>query len=1211
MANTNAEFDFFVSYARADNADGWITQFVGGLLSEFRKFSGGHELMAFFDKDEIANGNDWQLRIAHGLANSRLFLAFISPNYFASEWCRKEWRAWIDTEISKHILTEGVRPVYIVEVPGLTGKGQLGEQVVAQKVAELCGMPTANTGFLDSAMALVQQMRRRQMSDAVQPFYREGLVALQRDALHRVLEELAHDLGHNVELLRLGAESPNSVPPYNRNFSGRLEELLLLREKLKSDHAGVVCGVHGLGGIGKTELAFTYAHAFASAYPGGRYLIPCDGRSSLREAVLIALGDVFRQQIGDEERKNPETFFAAIRDCLRERLGKAGHVLLVLDNVTDMNLVSAGETDALTALGPKLHLLATTRMLPPSGKNWLTLGELEERTALELMEKHRPFAHDDEKAAACSIVRRLGGFTLAIELVAAWLGAHPEITCRQMANGIGLEDLETIAKDETVESRRHNHEKRLSAVLAPVLDGLTPAELRAVEYAALLSADCVALPWLRTLVTADVPGIGQTTRMGNPWEDLCRRLQCLALFTRLEGETNEPCLIRMHRLLQDLLRSRMPAAEFTCRQKAVEELIEQRVAALKQTTKWTDARWEVEPLDALANQWAATNHQRSAWLLSETGLYWRALAEWQKAQPLLRRALAMVESRYGTEHPRVATGLNNLAILLQDTNRLTEAEPLLRRALAIWEKSYGPDHPEVATGLNNLAYLLQATNRFAEPELLLRRALAIDEKSYGPTHSIVASSLNNLARLLQATNRLAEAEPLLRRALTIFETSYGPEHPYVATGLNNLAALLQDTNRLVEAEPLLRRALALDEMSYGPEHPDVASSLNNLADLLQTTNQWAKAEPLMHRVLAIYEKSFGPEHPNVATGLSNLARLLKATNRLTEAETLDRRSLAIREKGFGPEHPSIATSLISLTRLLQATNRLAEAEPLVRRALAIFEASYGPDHPEVATGLNNLAQLLQAMNRLAEAEPLVRRALAIDEASYGPKHPVVASSLNNLARLLQATNRLAEAEPLVRRALAIFETSYGAEHPYVAAGLNSLGLLLHITNRPTEAEPLYRRALAINEKSFGPEHPDVANCLNNLALLLQATNRRAEAEPLLRRSLEIAEISWGTLHPTTANGWVNLGRLLFDLDDLQEAESLAMGAIERWQQGETPNDPARGKAHLILGIIEVRRKNQTLAKEQLLEALRLLNLSSGIFPFEITEAKNVLASLGV
>jgi hypothetical protein len=50
----------------------------------------------------------------------------------------------------------------------------------------------------------------------------------------------------------------------------------------------------------------------------------------------------------------------------------------------------------------------------------------------------------------------------------------------------------------------------------------------------------------------------------------------------------------------------------------------------------------------------------------------------------------------------VATGLNNLTELLGATNRLAEADPMYRRALAIMEASLGPNHPSTVTVRGNL-----------------------------------------------------------------------------------------------------------------------------------------------------------------------------------------------------------------------------------------------------------------------------------------------------------------------------------------------------------------------------------------------------------------------------------------------------------------------------------------------------------------------------
>lgn len=60
MNPDNNTFDFFVSYARSDNANGWITRFVEELLAEHKRFSAGHELKPFFDQHAITTGADWQ-----------------------------------------------------------------------------------------------------------------------------------------------------------------------------------------------------------------------------------------------------------------------------------------------------------------------------------------------------------------------------------------------------------------------------------------------------------------------------------------------------------------------------------------------------------------------------------------------------------------------------------------------------------------------------------------------------------------------------------------------------------------------------------------------------------------------------------------------------------------------------------------------------------------------------------------------------------------------------------------------------------------------------------------------------------------------------------------------------------------------------------------------------------------------------------------------
>jgi tetratricopeptide (TPR) repeat protein len=888
LSHDSDQFDFFVSYARKDNADGRISRFIEALLAAHRENEGVYpdrHLEPFFDKEDIHSLDDWQLRLSEQLSQSRLLLAFITPNWFASEWCRREWKAWVEIEIAKHILSAGAAPIYLIEVPGLVAdlpglaeSRALNENEVAGKIAELTGPPEPGNIFTDAVTPVIRQMRdRRQITSDFLDAFRDPHTE-PRAEIWAAMKELAADLYRRREDVRRAAESESTVPPFNKNFTGRVEELLDLRTRLRDDRAGVISGIHGLGGIGKTELAFTYAQAFAHAYPGGRFLIPCENKAGIPEAVLT-LGDFFRGSITDEERKTTESFFNGIAACLRERLERQGHVLLILDNVTDTKLLAAQQTDCLTTLGPRLHLLATTRLAAPGGQGerWLTLGELPEADALALLEKHRPFADAAEREAAETIVRKLGGFTLAVELVAAWLAVHQESSSyARVAENVGLTELSAMAGTDEIQLRRHNQRKNLSAILGPMLAELTPEEQRAMEYAALLPADQVPLPWLEALVKSDFPEFGTSNRLADPWLALCERLTRLTLFSRAASDASDGRIVRVHRLVQAVVQARDDFAREELLARLVGHAVE-RCNLIEAHVHLPVHRWELEPLRGLAEWLLEEQHAQASLLANQVGLFFLDLARYAEAESLLRRALELAEQSYGREHPKVAIRLNNLAQLLKATNRLGGAEPLMRRALAIDEQSYGSEHPLVAIRLNNLAGLLYATNRLGEAEPLMLQALAIDEQTYGREYPNVAVRVNNLAQLLQDTNRLGEAEPLMRRALAIDEQSFGPEHPLVGIRLNNLAQLLQDTNRLDEAEPLMRRALAIDEQSYGPEHPSVSIDLNNLAGLLQATNRRWEAEALLRQVVELilkFKAQTGHEHPHQQLVIRNYAVLL-------------------------------------------------------------------------------------------------------------------------------------------------------------------------------------------------------------------------------------------------------------------------------------------------------------------------------------------------
>ncbi len=110
-------YDLFISYARKDDENGWVSAFANPLRKAHGRFS-GRELSVFFDREAIRTMDDWRARIAEGLRDSCLLLAFLSPDYVASEYCRMEWDTYTRHELDRLVLGEGIAPVYTVTIPG-------------------------------------------------------------------------------------------------------------------------------------------------------------------------------------------------------------------------------------------------------------------------------------------------------------------------------------------------------------------------------------------------------------------------------------------------------------------------------------------------------------------------------------------------------------------------------------------------------------------------------------------------------------------------------------------------------------------------------------------------------------------------------------------------------------------------------------------------------------------------------------------------------------------------------------------------------------------------------------------------------------------------------------------------------------------------------------------------------------------------------------
>jgi tetratricopeptide (TPR) repeat protein len=1002
---TPDEFDLFVSYAHSDDGDGWIGALLDAVRAEHHTFT-SVPLRIFFDREAIRDMADWEHRILIGLRSAKVMLAVLSPAYVASAFCRREWQTYLDHELALALPGDGITPLYTVTVPGFEG---------------------ASEAAVDKMLA---NLSRRQYLD-VRPWRAEGIAALRREDVRLRLRELDNEIDQRLRRAARVAASPIfNLPAHNRNFVGRQDELRQLREILACNRIGAIAAVRGLGGIGKTALAYEYAHAFAEFYPGGRFVLRVEGAADFRAVVVDQLRDELGVELTDDEKKSYDLSFPRLWNVLKGR----GRSLLVLDNLDQPELLAGAKQRGILPAGDAVHVAATTRLEADRLEDrqlvqCLLVDALPAEDGLELLKRFREPAGDAEWKAALALVHRLGGHALALEVVGVFLWKNPEICyadylARLEAEGAGA--VEGAAKGTPVEQISRHPEKFIGRLLEPTLATLSAVEMRVLEYAARLPAEAVPLPWLEALVRKDMAE-ALTKRPGypNPWLETMRRLDGLRL---LVIDKTEPRLGRMHRLVRDVVIARMGVEAGAERLAAATTYALERAKFL--CNGWVDraVRWEIEPVHFLALELLRDGDTRGADLANWIGNPMGELGRMVEKRSMLLKAIAIQERAYEPDHPILATSYSNLARVERDLGNPTEARKLLHRAISIQERVYEPNDPILATSYSNLAQIERALGKLSEARQLFHKAIAIHERAYGRSHPILAVSYSNLALVEQDAGNLAHARQLLHKAIAIDERAYEPNHPTLAIRYTNLALVEQDLGNPTEARQLLHKSIAINECVYESNHPTLANNYSKLAQIERDLGNLLEARQLLHKAIAIQERVYEPNHPTLAVSCSNLALVERDLGNLADARQLLHKAIAIDEHAYEANHPTLAIRYTNLALVEQDLGNLAQARQLLHKSIAINERAYGPNHPTLARNYSNLALVERDLGKPTEARQLLHKAIAIQENAFEPNHPALAISYWNLAQVECQLHNPETARLLVRRAYCIWKKCLGEQH---------------------------------------------------------------------------------------------------------------------------------------------------------------------------------------
>ncbi|GAA2397612.1 hypothetical protein GCM10010191_00340 [Actinomadura vinacea] len=802
------------------------------------------------------------------------------------------------------------------------------------------------------------------------------------------------------------------IPPRNKNFTGREELLGQLRDGIAGQVTAVVPhALHGLGGVGKTQMAVEYAYRFRSEYDVV-WWIPADQpvlvRSSLASlAPFLGLPPATASGIEDAAK--------AVLEALR-RGEPYESWLLIFDN--------ADQPEDLNEIIPhgRGHVLITSRNHRWEGVvDTVAVDVFRREESLEFLQKRVPRAITAEDADR--LAHELGDLPLALEQagalqaetgmsVAEYLRLLAEHTSRLLAEGKPTEYpvSMTAAWGLSVASLNDKLPEAIALLRCCALFGPEP-----------IPRDAFSQPRLR---------------LSEPLAGLVRDP---ILLSRVIGELGRYALARLdipnrtiqvHRLIQALVREELPPDEQRRLRDEVHLLLSGYAPSdPNQPDSWkrySELLGHIVPAEV--GRSAAAEARR---LAVDIVRYLYASGDFQSARDHAESFLPRWIADSGEEHPDVLELRMEQANILRELGDYEGSSNLNLSTLEVAEKILGADDELTLRFLRGEGADLRARGDFQRAlerdEQLLRRY----EAKFGELDLRTVRTANNVALDYGLSSSYTRSKEVLEGA---YQTCLALEannddkltHLTIWSGLARSVRLCGDYS---EACDLGEDAYAYSVEQFGVEHSWSLRTGRDLSIAWRRMGELDRARELAEDVHARCVRQFGLNHPDTLAAAMCLANLLRTRGDTSEAMDLAADTVRRYPRVYGPTHPYNYGCMGNLAIMHRVMDDPQSARELNEQALAGLESKLGRDHHYALTVATNLASDLAALGDYDNAGRLGRGTLRRLRAVLGDNHPMSLSCAANLSADLKALDEKEEAAALFETTKAAYTRTLGLEHP--------------------------------------------------------------------------------------------------------------------------------------------------------------------------------------
>jgi tetratricopeptide (TPR) repeat protein len=818
------------------------------------------------------------------------------------------------------------------------------------------------------------------------------------------------------------------APARNARFTGRIEDLQTLRRQLQSGGRAAVVqpvALHGLGGVGKTQLAMEYVHRFRSDYDLV-WWIDADPPQFV-DAALIDLGarlDLITPSVTIEGAQ-------ATLDALRSG-NPTRRWLLVYDNADDMAALRDLIPDEAAG-----HVLITSR-----NRDWDSRARA---ISIDVFRRAESVAHLRSRVPALTwdesdrVADALGDLPIAVAAAGAWLaetGVPVADYLASLRSGAGQPQLQgqppvEVTWDLSLQRLREQ----------------SPGGHRLLQICSVVGSD-IALDLLYSdglmaAVAVVDPSAGERDMRAT----LVQSINRLALL-KLDTQARQ---VQVHRLLQEVVRNRMDAHE----QAATRHEVHLALAAFRPGEPDDPATWD------------------------RFRMIWRHLriSEAEKCNDESVRALLVDRVRYLWRRGDLESGrLLGMRVADQWDRLLARIESPDPGAEPVTDVAPVPLRRQLLLLRFNVANILRQQAAFQEALELDEQVLAGQTALLGEAHANTLMTMGGYAADLRALGRYGEALPMEERTNRAWRDLFGESHPRTLVSANNLAAALRAVGDFGAALAIDRDVYNRRRDLLGPTHPYTLHSQAAIARDLREAGEYEESVALLHTVYDLSSEHLGADALLTLDVQVSLAASLRGVGAADEAAGVLESAYGTLTHRFGAENPSTLACRLTRSGNLLTLGDVQTALVEMREVAKAYRTSLGEDHPFSLVCANNQAAALQRNGEPVEALRLAGLAAARFAEQLGTRHPHYLAAAMNEATSRFELGEVRAAASAMRETADLMEAALGPQHPDALLCRANLAVLAADGGwavRGIGASAVDSAIEALADR-LGPGHPSIA-----------------------------------------------------------------------------------------------------------------------------------------